>query len=69
MYNVLVKVIIGAALLQLGLTFKDIGECSSRACISKLQKASQQVLHIDWRPISMFPEVASHLRKSGNPTK
>ena len=62
MYNILIKLIIGAALIELGLTATKIGDCSSRGCWSQLQKASRQVLKVDWKPISVFPEEARRLR-------
>jgi hypothetical protein len=63
MYNVLIKLIVVASLLELGLSFKDFGECSSRACWSELQRASQKVIRIDWRPISVFPKEAERFRQ------
>lgn len=62
MYNVLIKLIIAASLLELGLSFKDFGDCSSRACWSQLQQASQKVLRIDWKPISVFPKEAKRFK-------
>jgi hypothetical protein len=64
MYNVLVKLIVLAALIELGMSFKDIDECSSRTCLDRIQKASQQVLRIDWKSISVFPGEASRFKQS-----
>ena len=55
MYETLVKLIVGASLLQLGLNLKNSGECSSRECLAHVERASRQVLKIDWKPISVFP--------------
>lgn len=58
MYNVLIKLIVVASLLELGISVSKIGDCSSRACWSELQRAAHKVLRIDWRPISVFPKEA-----------
>jgi hypothetical protein len=63
MYSVLVKLIVLAALIELGMSFKDIDECSSLTCLDRIQKASQQVLRIDWKPISVFPNEAERFRQ------
>jgi hypothetical protein len=55
-YGLLVKIIVSAAILELGLTLTDIGECKDRLCMDALQRASRKVLKIDWKPISVFPE-------------
>jgi len=62
MYNVLIKLIVVASLLELGLSFKNFGECSSRACWSQLQRASHKVLRVEWKPISVFPKEAQRFR-------
>lgn len=58
MYEVMVRLIVGAALLQLGLSLSHIEKCESRMCWNEIQRASRTVLEIDWRPIRMFPEEA-----------
>jgi hypothetical protein len=62
-YNVLIKLIVVASLLELGISVSKIGDCSSRACWSELQLASQKVLRIEWRPISVFPKEAERFRQ------
>lgn len=57
MYSILIRLMLLGALLQLGLK-SDFSDCYGRECIIKLEKASKQILHIDWRPISVFPEEA-----------
>lgn len=64
MYEIMLKLIVGAALIQLGLSFKNSEECSSRACLDRLQRASQQVLRIDWKPISVFPGEARRFQEA-----
>jgi hypothetical protein len=66
MYEILTKIIIAAALIELGSSFKSVGDCSSRACLDKLQRASKQVLRIDWKPISVFPEEAKRFKKASH---
>ena len=62
MYNVLIKLIVGVSLVQLGLSFKDLEECGSRECLSRLEKASRQFLPIEWKAISVFPEEGRRFR-------
>lgn len=58
MYEVLVRLIMWSAFLQLGLSLSHIEKCDSRMCRAEIQSASRKVLKIDWRPISVFPEEA-----------
>ena len=58
MYNLLLKLMMAATLLQLGFSVTDIKDCSGRECVQKLDKAKNEVLKIKWRPISVFPEEA-----------
>lgn len=58
MYGILIKLIILASLLELGISASKIGDCSSRGCLREIQRASQKVLRIDWQPISVFPKEA-----------
>lgn len=62
MYDVLVKVIVAAALLQLGISLSKQDDCRSRQCLAKIQAASLEVLKIDWKPISVFPEEAKRFK-------
>ena len=62
MYGVLIKLIVGASLFQLGVSLKDFEKCDSRECLARLEKASRKATKIDWRPISMFPEEAKKFR-------
>lgn len=55
MYQIMIKLIVGATLLQLGLTLSHSGECNSRECLGRIERASRQVLRVDWKPISVFP--------------
>lgn len=62
MENLLVKLMLIAALTQFGISLADFGRCHTRACIQKVEKRSRDVLKVDWRPISIFPEEAKRFR-------
>lgn len=62
MYNIIIKLIIAAALLDLGISSSKMEDCSSLACWSQIQKASHKVIKIYWKPISVFPEEAKRFR-------
>lgn len=66
MYEVLVRLLIWSAFLQLGLQLSHIEKCDSRLCLAEIQNASRKVLRIDWRPISVFPEEAKRLKADLN---
>ena len=61
MYDLLIKLMLAAALTQLGLSIADV-ECRGRSCAQRLEKASRDVLRVDWKPISVFPEEAKRFR-------
>ena len=58
MYSLLIRLMVIAALAQLGISVATFRNCKSRACLARIEKASHDVLHVDWKPISMFPEEA-----------
>jgi hypothetical protein len=62
MYNLLVKLMLITALVHLGICFKDFQNCHSRQCTQLLEKRSRDVLRVDWKPISVFPEDARRFR-------
>jgi|GEM_PF-5066621 len=53
MYNLLVKAMFIAALAQLGISLSDFRNCYSQSCAQTFEKRSRDVLHIDWKPISV----------------
>jgi len=55
MSDLLIKLMLTAALAQLGLSISDV-ECRGRSCAQRVERISREVLHVDWRPISVFPE-------------
>lgn len=58
MYKLLIRLMLIAALAQLGISLKDFANCRSRECVSRIEKASREVLKVEWCPISVFPEEA-----------
>jgi hypothetical protein len=50
------------ALLKLGISIEEFAFCHSKACSGRIEKASREVLKIDWRSISIFPEEAQRFR-------
>ena len=45
-----------AACEQFGTTIVELSKCRSRACLQQVEKHSQDVLKIGWKPISVWPE-------------
>ncbi len=62
MYNLLIKLMLITALLQLGWSLSDFENCHSRQCLARIEKHSRDILRIDWKPISVFPEEAKRFR-------
>jgi hypothetical protein len=62
MENLLVKLMLLAALAQLGLSISDVENCHTQQCAQKTEKRSRDILAIDWKPISVFPEEARRFR-------
>lgn len=56
MMSLLIKLMTLAALVQLGLSTSHLGRCHSRACARMFESHSRDVLRVDWKPISVFPE-------------
>ena len=62
MYNLLVKLMLIAALAHFGMSLADFGNCHSRQCLHKVEKRSRDILKVDWKPITIFPEEAKRFR-------
>lgn len=62
MLNLLVRLMVLAALAQLGITLADFRDCRSGRCLARIEKASRDVLRVDWKPISVFPEEGRKFR-------
>lgn len=61
MFSLIIRHMAIAALIELGMS-AGLENCRSGACVAQLEKASRRVLHIEWKPISIFPEEAKHFR-------
>lgn len=55
MYRYLILLMAAVTLSKLGIQLSSL-DCPSRACAQEIEKASRQVLSIEWRPISVFPK-------------
>jgi len=62
MFNLLLRLIIISAFIQLGVKLTDFTNCTSNECRSRIDRAAKEVLHINWKPISVFPEEAKKFR-------
>jgi hypothetical protein len=62
MYSALIKVYLIAAAIQFGFSLKDLEGCASRQCVQKLSRTSNEVIKINWKPISVFPAEATRFR-------
>jgi len=51
MYPILLRLLLLASLLELGISL-------TQASLATLERAARQVLNVDWRPISVWPEEA-----------
>lgn len=62
MYNLLLRLMLLSTLAHLGLSISDFVTCHSSQCTNKLDNATKQILHINWKPISVWPEEAKRFR-------
>lgn len=62
MYTLLIRLMAIAALTQLGITLASFRDCRPRACFARIEKASRDVLRVNWKPISVFPGEAKRFR-------
>lgn len=62
MYSILIRLIITASLIELGLSVARSGDWSSPTNPIEIQRASKKVLRIDWLPISVFPKEAARFK-------
>ncbi len=63
MFNLLIKLMLLSAAIQLGIRFSDIAFCGSRECTSRIEKASRNALRVEWKPISVWPEEALRFKE------
>lgn len=62
METLLLRLMFITAVIQLGYVFSDFDNYHSRQCVQKIEKASRDVLKINWKPIVIFPEEARRFR-------
>lgn len=58
MYDLLVKLMVLAALSQFGMSLAAIENCHSKQCLRAVEQRSREILKIEWKPISVFPAEA-----------
>ncbi len=56
MYSILIRLMAFAALVQLGLSHLSLEAPISGSCRMRLEHASRELLQVNWKPISVFPE-------------
>jgi hypothetical protein len=64
MYSLLIRLMALAAFAQLGISLSTLGDCKSRECLTRLEKAGRKVVEIEWKPISIFPNEAKRFQQS-----
>ncbi len=62
MYDLLVKLMLIAGLAEFGITLAHVESCHSRRCVQEIERHSRDILNVDWKPISVFPEVGKRFR-------
>ena len=62
MYELLVRIILIVALAQFGMTISDLSKCRTKECFKQIEHHSRDVLQIDWKPISVWPEETARFR-------
>lgn len=58
MYDLLAKLMLVAAMAELGIFASEFRDCKGRACLARFEKASREILNVDWQPIRVFPNEA-----------
>lgn len=62
METLLIRLMFITAIIQLGYAVTDFENCHSKQCVQKIEKASRDVLIINWKPVVIFPEEAKRFR-------
>lgn len=62
MIQLYIRLILIWTAMHLGMSFYELSTCQSVEFRNKIERASREVLKIDWRPISIFPEEARRFR-------
>lgn len=62
MFALLVRLVLIMAVAELGLGVVGLRHCRSRACLVRIERRARDILRVDSRPISVFPEEARRFR-------
>ena len=62
MINLLFKLALIYAAILTGLSLTELSKCQKGECTDRIEKAAREVVEIDWRPISIFPDEAQRFR-------
>jgi len=62
MYQLLIKLMLISALAQFGISLFEAESCHSVQCAGRIERASREVLKIEWKPISVFLKEAKRFR-------
>jgi hypothetical protein len=62
MFDLLFKLMFVAALAQLGISLTDLSMGHNRSVVLMLEQRERDILRIDWKPITIFPEEAKRFR-------
>ena len=62
MYDLILKLILISALAQLGFQLSEAELCLTHKCSTRLERASRDILCIDWKPISVWPEIGGKFK-------
>jgi hypothetical protein len=68
MESLLVRLSIIMSVVDLGMKLGDFRDCHSRACLVRIERRARDVLRVDWKPISVFPDEAIRFRPVGDRT-
>jgi hypothetical protein len=62
MVDALVRLMVLAALVELGLPKGILQDCREGRCLRQFERATRTVAQVDWKPISMFPKIERRFR-------
>jgi hypothetical protein len=62
MENLLVKLMLVAALTQLGISVSGFLNPESKSTQKTFERTSKDILRINWKPISLFPKEANYFK-------
>jgi hypothetical protein len=62
MYALLIRLMLIAALIEFGISVSNFEKCHLRQCVMMFHARALDVLKIDWKPISVWPEEAKKFR-------